>query len=43
MIVGSVDMFTQKALKEPQREMFEHVLNVVNKYEGLKVLETNRK
>jgi superfamily I DNA and/or RNA helicase len=43
MIVGSVDMFTQKALKEPQREMFEHVLNVVNKYEGLNVLETNRK
>ncbi len=43
MIVGSVDMFTQKALKEPQRKMFEHVLHVVNKHEGLKVLEASKR
>ncbi len=43
MIVGSVDMFTQKALKEPQRKMFEHVLHVVNKHEGLKVVEASKR
>lgn len=41
MIVGSADMFTKKAHGESQKIMFQHVLNVVEKYEGLKQLETN--
>ena len=41
MIVGSADMFTKKAHGESQKVMFQHVLNVVEKYEGLKQLETN--
>lgn len=41
MIVGSADMFTKKAHGESQKIMFRHVLNVVEKYEGLKQLETN--
>lgn len=39
MIVGSVDMFTQRAHGESQKEMFRHVLNVVKQHEGLKQLE----
>ncbi|MBW9235346.1 C-terminal helicase domain-containing protein, partial [Leptospira santarosai] len=41
MIVGSADMFTKKAHGEAQKVMFQHVLKVVEKYEGLKQLETN--
>ncbi|MGB2992897.1 MAG: AAA domain-containing protein, partial [Paenisporosarcina sp.] len=41
MIVGSVDMFTQKAHGEAQKAMFQHVLNVVKEHEGLKELETS--
>ncbi|MGB3261342.1 AAA domain-containing protein [Paenisporosarcina sp.] len=41
MIVGSADMFTKKAHGESQKAMFQHVLKVVDKYEGLKQLETN--
>jgi hypothetical protein len=39
MIVGSVDMFTQKAHGESQKVMFQHVLKVVKQHEGLKELE----
>ncbi|MFX3673460.1 MAG: AAA domain-containing protein [Paenisporosarcina sp.] len=41
MIVGSVDMFTQRAHGESQKEMFRHVLKVVKQHEGLKQLETS--
>lgn len=41
MIVGSVDMFTQKAHGESQKAMFHHVLKVVKQHEGLKELETS--
>lgn len=41
MIVGSVDMFTQKAHGESQKVMFQHVLKVVKQHEGLKELETS--
>nr|WP_026045651.1 AAA domain-containing protein [Paenisporosarcina sp. TG-14] len=41
MIVGSVDMFTQKAHGESQKAMFQHVLKVVKQHEGLKQLETS--
>lgn len=41
MIVGSADMFTKKAHGEAQKAMFKHVLKVVDKYHGLKQLETN--
>jgi len=36
-----VDMFTQRAHGESQKEMFRHVLNVVKQHEGLKQLETS--
>ena len=39
MIVGSVDMFTQKAHGEAQKDMFRHVLKVVKQHDGLKELE----
>jgi len=41
MIVGSVDMFTQRAHGDAQKEMFRHVLKVVKQHGGLKELETN--
>ena len=41
MIVGSVDMFTQKAHGQAQKDMFRHVLKVVKQHDGLKELETN--
>ncbi|MDX1806040.1 MAG: AAA domain-containing protein [Paenisporosarcina sp.] len=41
MIVGSVEMFTQKAHGESQKAMFQHVLKVVQQHEGLKELETS--
>ena len=41
MIVGSVEMFTQKAHGESQKVMFQHVLKVVKQHEGLKELETS--
>jgi superfamily I DNA and/or RNA helicase len=41
MIVGSVDMFTEKAHGESQKDMFQHVLNVVLRHGGLKELETS--
>jgi superfamily I DNA and/or RNA helicase len=41
MIVGSVDMFTQKAHGESQKAMFQHVLKVVKQHDGLKELETS--
>lgn len=41
MIVGSVDMFTERAQGESQKEMFQHVLSVVLRHGGLKELETS--